>query len=131
MTFGLRYHGMVRRDEAEPQALIDLLGELSRLELDLLVRDQSAGDAVLLLIALRHELEQILAEASRSRGEIRGLLGQLEETLDEAWPGAGTLEPLRRLSEERKTLAELDMALRPAQALLEEVVRRTSRRSLV
>lgn len=114
--------------ETKPQVLIQLLGEIGRLELDLLVRDQSASEALVLLGALRQELEQILGEAARTRGCIRQVLGELEETLSKAWPGAGTLEPLRRLSEERKTLVELDSALRPAQALLEEVVRRSSRR---
>lgn len=124
----LRYHGQVNPDEAQPQTLIQLLGELGRLELDLLVRDQGTADAVLLLGALRQELEQILAEASRERARILGLLGELEAQLERAWQGAGAVEPLGRLAEERKVLAELDLALRGAHSLLAEVVRRSSRR---
>jgi hypothetical protein len=105
-----------------------LLAELGRLELDLLVRDQSADEAVGLLLAMREELEVILERALAARAGARLGLAAHEQDLAATWPGAGAVEPLLRLAEGRRALAELDAALRPVQLLYDELVRRSSRR---
>jgi hypothetical protein len=114
--------------DKDPLALIGVLGELGRLELDLLVRDLGAVEAVALLRALGQELERILDEAAQARGDIRGVLAGLEERLGRSWPGPEAVEPLALLAEERRILAELDLASRPAIELRAEVVRRSTSR---
>lgn len=116
-------------DSPEAPTLTALLAELGRLELDLLVRDLSAAEALGTLVALREEVEAVLGRAAEARRQDRRELAALEEELGAAWPGAGALEPLRRLAEGRRGLAELDAALRPVLRLHDELQRRSSRRS--
>jgi hypothetical protein len=126
----LGYHaGMAQVAAQDPKDLLTLLAEVGRLDLDLLVRDVPAAEAVGLLVALREELEAILARAATARAGARGDLADLERDLAAVWPGAAAASLLCRLAEARRSLADLDAALRPAQVLYEEVVRRSSRRA--
>lgn len=129
----MRYYGSVQdqasgKGTSDSNGLIPLLGELGRLELDLLVRDLPTEEAVGLLTVLGQELDEILQRAGRVRVEARAGFGELERMLAGVWPGAAAVEPLERLAEGRRALGELDMALRPVQVLHEEVVRRSARR---
>lgn len=114
--------------DADRVELLGLLGEIGRLELDLLVRDQPAALALQTLAALHAELRTLLERATRARRRIRGRLAELERELDRVWPSFRAAEVLRILAGTRRELVELDAALRPSQVLFEEVSRRCSRR---
>lgn len=112
----------------ESEALLGLLAELGRLDLDLLVRDQDSDEAIQTLQVLREELEVILERADHGRRGLRTRLAAQERELAGQWPGAAAAESLRRLSQTRRALVELDAALQPAQLLSDELRRRCSRR---
>ncbi len=115
-------------ESGESEALLELLAELGRLDLDLLVRDQDADEAIQTLQVLREELEVILERADHGRRGLRTQLAAQERELAGQWPGAAAAESLRRLSQSRRALVELDAALQPAQVLFDELRRRCSRR---
>ncbi len=109
----------------DPKELLDLLHELARLELDLLVRDLDGEAAVRLLLALQQELEAILERAQTARETFQHQIAALEERLRECWGTGDAATPLGDLARARKGLAELDATLGPAQTLAGELARRT------
>jgi hypothetical protein len=122
------YSAPVSDQASLPRELLAELREIGRLDLDLVVRDETTDAALATLVALREELSVLLEEARRRRRDALAHLSALEKSLAASWPGSAATELLIRVAEARRELAEFDVALAPGHGLWEEVHRRLSRR---
>ena len=111
----------------EPLSLLEVLGELARLDVGLLVRDMESEAAVQSLRLVTEQVEAILERAARWRRSTQGRAERLEQAVAAGWARAETAELLGELAELREAMVRVDQALRPVIGLFEEIRRRSKR----
>lgn len=112
---------------SEPRSLLEVLGELARLDVGLLVRDMESEAAVQALLLVTEQVEAILDRTVRWRRTTRSRVDRLEQAVAAGWARAEAAELLGELAELREHMARVDQALRPVIGLFEEIRRRSKR----